>query len=208
MHPIHRRRPAIAHTAALLWLVTCAAAAAAADQPPEVVASPEVVAQFTRSVQPLLLNRCAAGACHGGPTSPPPRLQRPVSRGSIDRRTTLANLEAVLDAIGPDRDPQELVAMLARRHPAKAAPNSFLATPLAPQGRVTLESWLAVVRGSESRVHTDPAVTQAARWSDDAPADRPNRLRSLLDAAANPPALPPPQEPRGIIFGKDAPPEE
>jgi hypothetical protein len=208
MHPIHRRRPVIAQTAALCWLVTAAVGTSAADHTPEVVASPEVVAQFTRSVQPLLLNRCAAGACHGGPTSPPPRLQRPVSRSSIDRRTTLANLEAVLDAIGPDRDPQELVAMLARRHPAKAAPNAFLATPLAPQARVTLESWLAVVRGSERHVHSDPAVTQAAQWSETQPADRPNRLRSLLDAAANPPPLPPPQEPQGVIFGKDVPPEE
>ena len=29
--------------------------------------SPAAVADFTRKVQPLVLNKCAAGACHGGP---------------------------------------------------------------------------------------------------------------------------------------------
>ncbi|NBW87768.1 MAG: hypothetical protein EBR23_13320, partial [Planctomycetia bacterium] len=37
---------------------------------------PELVARFTRQVQPLILNRCAAGACHGGPAAHAPRFAR------------------------------------------------------------------------------------------------------------------------------------
>lgn len=182
-----------------LWLL---AANAAADHPPE------VVAQFTRSVQPLLLNKCAMGACHGGPTSAAPRLQRPASRNAVDRRTTLANLDAFLAATGPDRDPQPLVTMLAGRHPANAATSSLRATPLAAESRATLESWLTLVRDVERSVHVDPAVTLASGTDEGSAAPRPNRLKALLDAASNPQELPPPQEPQGLIFGKDRPPDE
>jgi len=164
---------------------------------------PPLVAKFTRHVQPLLLNKCAAGACHGGPAAAAPRLQRGFGGGSLDRTTTLANLESFLEAIGPNREPQQLVAALAVRHPATAAKGAIVAAPLSARERLTLEQWLAAVRASEPPRRFDPAVTPVAATVDEPITAKPNRFRDLLDTAANPPQLPPPQEPQGLIFKPD-----
>jgi hypothetical protein len=184
---------------------------------------PPVVAQFTRSVQPLLLNKCAQGACHGGtapmPKSPettpgPWRIVRLPGGRSPDRVTTLANLAAFLTAVGPDRDPQPLVKSLAARHPPAAAHNMLVASPLTARERITLETWLAAVQGAEvlGRGAVVDAAVVPAEYVEEAEgvvpthaAPRPNRFQVLLDTAANPPELPPPQEPQGIIFKKDEP---
>jgi len=184
---------------------------------------PPIVAQFTRSVQPLLLNKCAQGACHGGvtpvPESPtatpvPWRIVRLPGGRSPDRATTLTNLAAFLTVVGPDRDPQPLVKSLATRHPPTAPPNALVARPLTARERLTLEMWLAGVQGAEAMGRgqfVDPAVTPAGYVEEAGPGlptqavPRPNRLQALLDTAANPPELPPPQEPQGIIFKKDVP---
>ena len=107
--PFHLRRSPTVRVALLAALA--ATAASAADLPPAVVAS------FTRRVQPLVLNRCAAGACHGGPDAPEPQFRRAIGDGQPDRLHTLANLRAFLDAVGPDRDPRSLAALLAAGHP-------------------------------------------------------------------------------------------
>lgn len=183
------------------WLAVCLAAAlpaGAAEMPPH------LVAKFTRHVQPLLLNKCAAGACHGGSESPAPRLRRGYGNANLDRSTTLANLTAFLAAVGPDRDPQRLVATLSVKHPTSAGRNALVAAPLSPQERITLEGWLAMVRAADRPGMFDPAVTPAAATVAEPTAPKPNRFRDLLDAAANPPKLPPPQEPQGLIFKPDA----
>jgi hypothetical protein len=184
---------------------------------------PPVVAQFTRAVQPLLLNKCAQGACHGGPqataASDPPALPtagpwkiiRLPGGQSPDRATTLANLTAFLAVVGPDRDPQPLVKSLATRHPAAAPSGAFVAGPLTVRERITLETWLATVQGAEAMARgaiVDEAVVPAGYVDETGAAagaapPRANRLQALLEAAANPPELPPPQEPQGIIFKKD-----
>ena len=179
------------------------AAAPAADLPPPVVAS------FARRVQPLVLNRCAAGACHGGPESPEPRFHRAVGGGQPARSHTLANLEALLDAIGPDPDARSLAALLAAGHPRTAASPTRRAPPLTTPERISLDRWLAEVRAAEAAATpANPGVVQASAEIAAPPDPRPNRLRALLDAAANPPPLPPPEEPRGVIFKNDVPPEE
>lgn len=162
--------------------------------------SPLVVGGFTRRIQPLLINSCAAGACHGGDHAPAFRLQRAVGRSTIDRTTTLANLQAFLDAVGPQRDPHLLVELLSRRHPGSADPGTLTARPLSGQQRATLETWLRQVRSEEQRRPDGEAVRLVSGGTTTTPA-RPNRFRDLLDAATNPPELPPPQQPRGIIFG-------
>jgi hypothetical protein len=217
------------------WLVILAATSQAADLPPD------LVAEFTRRVQPLVLNRCAAGACHGGPESSAPRFARRDPRGGIDRRSTLANLEAFLEAVGPDRDAGSLASLLAVQHPPRPASTRLVAAPLTPRERLTLDTWLARVRFVEQRTISDPAVMQAGAFmpaadaikspaqpkapgplpasiaiqtppqTAPAPLPRPttgNRFKDLLESAANPPQLPPPQEPRGMIFPNDTPPAE
>jgi hypothetical protein len=173
--------------------------------PPEPVATaanlpPDLVADFTRRVQPLVLNRCAAGACHGGPTCPEPRFIRPDVRGGIDRRSTQANLQALLAAAGPDRTGTKLAALLAAGHPAKPASPRLIAAPLSPQERLNLERWLGGVRLAEARTLRDPAVQQASATE---PAAPPNRFKALLESAANPPEFPEPEEPKGVIFPQD-----
>lgn len=161
-----------------------AACGRAADAAP-----PASVADFTRRVQPLLLNRCATGACHGGPESPAPRLLRGDAAGRIDREITLANMDAILAACGPARDPATMITTISERHPASAASTHELAAPLSPRERATLENWLRSTLTAQT--FAAPATATPAA---------PNRLQKLLDTAANPPALPPPQGPQGVIL--------
>jgi hypothetical protein len=189
-----QRSPSIPCRAVWCLAAACGGLACAAEP------SPAVLADFTRRVQPLLVNACAAGACHGGPAAPAPRLARPVGGTMVDRRMSQANLHAFLEAVGPERDPQPLVSLLARRHPASGMPEAFAARPLTGQQRRTIETWLEQVRADERRVHHDPQVRLASGAVPE-PVLRPNRFRTLLDEAANPPTLPPPQQPQGLIFG-------
>lgn len=57
------------------------------------------VEQFTTTVQPLLLNRCSTGGCHGSRTGSPFRLIRPPFGRELQRPFTQRNLHAVLQAI-------------------------------------------------------------------------------------------------------------
>jgi hypothetical protein len=170
---------------------------------------PHVVADFTRRVQPLVLNRCASGACHGSPTGPEPRFTRSDPRGGIDHRTTQANLRAFIIAVGPEADAAKLAALLAAGHPAKPASPRLVAAPLSPQERVSLERWLTGVRQSGRGPIVDYAVQPAAATvpAPAAPPTAGNRFKALLDTAANPPEFPPPQQPQGVIFPNDVPPE-
>lgn len=162
---------------------------------------PEVVAKFTRQVQPLLVNRCAAGACHGGPAGHEPRFERGPASARPDRLDTLTNMRTFLDTVGKDRDPQELVSLLSVKHPAKPTKSRLAAAPLTASERLTIESWLAAVKVAESGRRRDPAVRQV---SAEAPVAAPrNPFRDLLDTAANPPAFEEPKEPGGAIFKKD-----
>jgi hypothetical protein len=164
---------------------------------------PHVVGDFTRKVQPLIVNKCAAGACHGGPTAHEPTFERGPASGRLDRSYTLANMAAFLDTIGTDRDPRQLITLLATKHPATPSKSGLAAAPLTARERITLESWLAAVRAAETGRRLDPAVQQASTQVEATP--RGNRFRDLLDAAATPQELPPPQEPQGVIFKKDDP---
>lgn len=160
-----------------------AASPAQASDPP-----PAVVADFTRVVQPLLFNRCATG-CHGGPDAGGFSLVRRDFTGRITREITLANIEAVMAACGPERSPASLIATISGRHPKSATSPRDLAQPLSPRERAILEGWLtAAMKADRTNATTAPAGQPA------------NRFQRLLDNAANPPQLPPPQQPQGVIL--------
>jgi hypothetical protein len=202
------RRLAAASAAALAFsgimsAATNTTAARAADT------SPQLVALFTTKVQPLILNKCAAGACHGGPSAHAPRFHRGDIAGPIDRGSTLANIESLTDVVGPHGDLSAFLATISRRHPAGAAATSLQLTPLTPQERATLERWLAAATGttagSEATARgltAKPPTASVAGATQPVVAPRPNRFRAMLEAAANPLPLPAPQEPQGIILGK------
>lgn len=188
-------RGLVATTPALMLAAITCGAAAASDLPPE------LVGRFTRQVQPLLVNRCAAGACHGGPAGHEPRFERGPVSARPDRGHTLANIDTFLRTVGDDRDPAALVRLLAATHPAKPGRSRLAAAPLTVSERRTIETWLADVRLAEGHVHRDPAVQQASATAAEPAA--PNRLRALLDSAANPPHFEPPRQPPGVIFRND-----
>ena len=168
----------------------------AADLPPH------LMARFTKHVQPLILNKCAAGACHGGPSAHAPHFNRGDVSGRIDRGVTLANVETLFRSIGKEGNATPFLTTISARHPASSTGASLTMAPLTTAERATLEQWLIAVTGRRdfeaSRPKTPGTATQASAIP------TPNRFRAMLDAAANPAPLPPPQEPQGIILGKDS----
>jgi len=184
---------------------------------------PQLVAGFTRQVQPLILNKCAAGACHGGPSAHAPRFQRGHVSGQIDRVNTLANIESLLAVVATPHDLPAFLATISHRHPDTTASDAIRLAPITPQERITLERWLVAATGAASPIRVTapsgpspssttasaaltPSATPAASSTAAAASRRPttsNRFRMMLEAAANPPSLPPPEEPQGIILGKD-----
>jgi hypothetical protein len=74
--------------------------------------------------------------------------------------------------------------------------------PLTTAERATLEQWLMAATGRRDLEASRPKTPGPAPQASAAPL--PNRFRAMLDAAANPAPLPPPQEPQGIILGKDS----
>lgn len=168
---------------------------------------PQLMTRFTRQVQPLILNKCAAGACHGGPSAHAPAFNRGDVRGQVDRSVTLANIETLLAALGPTGSPAALLTTISARHPASSTGSSLAMTPLTTTERATLEQWLSAAAGRPeaiaARAPAAASSTARAGAPDAAPQPPVNRFRAMLDAAANPPTLPPPQAPQGLILGKD-----
>lgn len=163
--------------------MTFAGRVAEASDPP-----PALVADFTRRVQPLLFNRCGTG-CHGGSEAGSFHLIRRDFTGRITREITLANLASLMAACGPERSPAPLIATISGRHPKSATSPRELAEPLTPRERAILEGWLTAAFAAEAAATTQAAAGRQA-----------NRFRQLLDNAANPPPLPPPQQPQGVIL--------
>lgn len=208
------------------WAAACVLAALLAipaRQSAAVDPGTHLVAGFARQVQPLLLNKCATGACHGGPSAHAPRLQRGQVSGQIDRADTLANIESLLAVVATPQELPAFLATISRRHPDTASSEVARLPPITPQERVRLERWLVAATGAASplRPHASPASGSS---STEAIATEPlpeppvtsspaavasrrptpaNRFRMMLEAAAHPPVLPPPAEPQGIILGKD-----
>jgi hypothetical protein len=174
-----RRLPLPLGPIAFLACLAAAGIASAADLPGD------LLGRFTRGVQPLLLNKCATGACHGGATAHEPRLRRPDLHGGVDRAGTLANLDTFLTMLGPDRDPQPLIDLLAVQHPRNPQSRRLVMKPLSAAERVTLESWIVALQDAERTVRPARHETPAEPVP---PAPRPNRFRVLLDTGLPPPA--------------------
>ncbi len=69
----------------------------------------EAVQQFTQTIQPLLLNRCAAAACHGPRHAGTFRLVRPGRNQQLTRRFTQRNLHAVLQLLDRQQPAKSLL---------------------------------------------------------------------------------------------------
>ena len=192
--PNSRPLPASLRTALLLLGIGCTTGTSSGQT---TGVPPELLGGFTRGVQPLLLNKCAAGACHGGSAAHEPRLRRSDVHGTIDRQSTLANLDTFLSMLGPDRDPQPLVDLLSVRHPREPANRRLVMKPLTAGERMALESWVAALVDAEQPVRTvDYETTDERPAKAPAPPPRPNRFRVLLETGT-PPLAPREGEPTG-----------
>lgn len=74
---------------------------------------PGALPQFTRVVQPLLLNRCGQTACHGGATQSSFQISRGV-RGTPNRDLTWKNLSRAIAHIDKDSFAESLLLLKAR----------------------------------------------------------------------------------------------
>lgn len=111
------------------------------------------VEKFAATVQPILLNRCANGGCHGPSATSEFKLFRPAFGQVANRRFTQRNLHAALQQI--DRSNPEHSALLTKpqgRHGGAAEP------VFDKQSQMQLEQLAAWVRQST----IEPAVAQPA----------------------------------------------
>jgi hypothetical protein len=102
--------------------------------------------QFTRKVQPVLVNTCTTAGCHqpGGDQSF--QLDRAILHGMSTRRSTLRNLEATLALVDRDAPQQsELLTAAGRPHGGMDQP---VLGPRQDQLLKHLADWVAVVTGS------------------------------------------------------------
>jgi hypothetical protein len=103
-----RLRLQLAHQPRSVAAITPRPVAAPADEvSASVQALPaEAVAQFATTIQPILMNRCGAAACHGPTSDSSFLLLRPSWAKSLPQRLTYRNLHATVQLI--DRDQPEL----------------------------------------------------------------------------------------------------
>jgi hypothetical protein len=205
---------------AMSWIIPVAYA-----DDPEIKAV--TLSSFTRFIQPLLLNHCATGACHGGNTAAAPRLRRGPVRGLAHQSTTLANLQSITAAVNDAGGSQAFLHQVVTGHEQANSLRRGSFKPLSTRERQLLETWLALnLPDTESQASADrtttataavtsaqfdlprepkpnyAAPTQPAVTQTSAPAYGPNRFRSMLDRAANPPYLPPPRATKGLNLEK------
>jgi len=161
-------RPAqLATQGATMAVVATAPSGAAKPLAPAVVPDlpTGVVEQFTRRVQPILVNSCTAARCHQTGGNESFQLNRAVLRGESNRRTTMQNLAATLALI--DREHPETSALLTiprKTHGGMTAP---VFGPRQEQAFRHLADWVALVA---------PAP----------PADQPATLDAEMIATAEP----------------------
>lgn len=117
-----------------------------ADKPVEAVLgglNAGVMENFVTSVQPLLLNQCASGACHGARSEQSWKLVRVSNGRARSRRLTLRNLDACLQMI--DRQSPHASLLLARA----AAAHGEAAQPLRESQYQLLVEWVRRAAQSE-----------------------------------------------------------
>ncbi|MDA7888975.1 hypothetical protein N9A79_00190 [Pirellulales bacterium] len=181
--------------------------------------SPAIVGSFTRAIQPLLLNRCAAGACHGGTQGTEPKLIRGPVHGHVNRKTTLMNLESVSSSVMHNAEDTQTLATILNHHntkenkPAKNKPlltayeQELFVTWIASLPHNTLPEPASVksIPDLQTQRVTPANFTQPQHQR--SLAKQPNRLRRLLERAEHPPQLPLPPVTPGLQLEKLTPEE-
>ncbi len=120
-----------------------------------------VVQQFTNQIQPLLLNRCSAGGCHGPNSASEFRLIRPLTGRVMPRTFTQKNLAATIRYIDMSNAMESQLLRQARApHGHTRAPETIRPDRLDAEMKL-LESWVAKAAGR--RVEANPPSVPKTR---------------------------------------------
>jgi len=114
---------------------------------------PGSVETFTGSVQPLLLNSCTSGGCHGSPSGSGYRLMRGRPGRPLSRRVTQRNLHATLEWIDRKRpDQSRLLVEAVRPHGTAEKP---ALTKKDAEKYQQIVQWVHAVAQRDRPVHRD-----------------------------------------------------
>ena len=178
---------------------------------------PAVIGSFTRAIQPILLNRCAAGACHGGSQGAAPQLLRGPIHGQANQRTTLKNLESITTSVQNKSNDRMFLSKILNHHDKRtnaSVPKKELLTAHEQELFVT---WLTALPQNENPQSRSAVHSPQAQRVDPANFELPqpppaslgqhNRFKILLEQAKNPPQFPPPRVTPGLRLEKILPEE-
>lgn len=133
------------------------------------------VAQFATEVQPLLLNHCAAAACHGTEAKDRFHLLRAARGSAPTRRLTQRNLYQVLEQIDRD-DPDHSLLLKAIREPHGPAHAPMFSNRQTAQYQLLVD-WVREVTQS-------PDDNQVAKHVPDRPTSEPRDQQSASPGSA------------------------
>lgn len=154
----------------------------------------DTVEQFTTTIQPLLLNRCSNGACHGPHSEPAFRLTRPRPGRELERPFTQRNLHATLVTIDRNRPlDSPLVKVLTKPH----GPNGSIDPGLSKDQVERVVKWIKGLSNNSAANRPDSIATdtrtlrQAPRktkWRSDPVRTKPLPKPKPADGSDNPSA--------------------
>lgn len=106
---------------------------------------PEAISDFTARIQPLLLNTCTAGGCHGPASNASLKLERVAGR-SATRQATMANLSRVLGYVDADF-PRNSQLLTAPSQPGHGRNGLTVFGPRNERAYLELENWILRATG-------------------------------------------------------------
>ena len=192
----------------LLALLSLARLAVAADPTRTLEMNPAILGSFTRAIQPLLLNRCAAGACHGGPQGVEPKLLRGPIHGQANQKTTLRNLHNITTSVQNKSSDLNFLSKILNHHDKRKKRSATNSPLLRTHEQELFATWLTSLphysKTPPRPASPSPQSQSVNQASFEQPQQqlmspyRPNRFKLLLERQSNPPQFPPPQVTPGL----------
>ena len=187
-----------------LLRLSCATFAA---EPSRKEVDPAILGSFTRVIQPLVLNRCATGACHGGSQGAEPKLLRAPIQGQANQRTTLTNLHSITVSVQHKSSDRTFLSKILNHH-GKKKKQSATKDLLTVHEQELFITWLTLFSQNEQQQSQQAIPLPQSQGLKQASFEQPqqrqpmthqqNRFRVLLEQAKNPPQLPPPRPTPGL----------
>ncbi|MBI1246382.1 hypothetical protein GC197_00890 [bacterium] len=164
------------------------------DSEDEPLLPPDVIRYYTNTVQPIMLNGCAASRCHAPGVENRFQLTQFGGVRSMPRRITLKNIHGVLDFVDYEKPSQSvLLTKASTRHGDGSSPN------LSPGQFQAIRNWVfAVSQTTPRKLATESSSVVPASFQ--VPVQTPKALQQPGSQAESLPATPP----ANSIFGGNA----